>query len=80
MTHDRRQPNAPAVPGDAPGNDGPPISPLVPDSMHRAEQDAEAFATSPEFPERPADATHTAPTASKEPPRPSNGAGSAAKP
>ena len=80
MTHDPRKPSEPAVPGDAPGNDGPPISPLVPDSMHRAEQDAEAFATSPEFHERPADATHTAPTAGKEPPRPSNVAGSAAKP
>jgi hypothetical protein len=67
MSHDPQQPTRPSVPGDAPDNEGPPISPLVPDSMHRAEQDAEAFATSPEFHERPAQASHTAPAASKEP-------------
>lgn len=58
------------LPGDAPGNDGPPISPLIPGSMHRAEQDAVAFATSPEFHERPAHPDHTAPAATHEPPTP----------
>ena len=67
MSHDSKQPPVEAVPGDAPDNDGPPISPLVPGSMHRAEQDAEAFATSPEFHERPAHAAYTAPAAAKEP-------------
>jgi hypothetical protein len=67
MTHDHKPPTHPPATGDAPGNDGPPISPLVPGSMHRAEQDREAFATSPEFHERPAHGAHTAPAASKEP-------------
>lgn len=43
--------------GDAPDNDAPPISPLVPASMHRAEADALARATSPDFSERPDRAT-----------------------
>jgi hypothetical protein len=54
--------------GDAPDNDGPPISPLNPGSMHRAEDDAAAFATSPEFHERPLSAEHTAPAATATPP------------
>ena len=58
------------LPGDAPGNDGPPISPLIPGSMHRAEADPLAFATSPEFHERPSSPAHTAPAATHEPPRP----------
>ena len=33
----------------APGQDGPPISPLDPSSMPRGEDDAETFANSPEF-------------------------------
>ena len=48
--------------GDAPDNDGPPLSPLNPGSMHRAEADAAAAATSPEFHERPADGSYTAPS------------------
>jgi hypothetical protein len=55
-------------PGDAPGNEGPPISPLNPDSMHRAEDDAAAWATSPEFNDRPQDSTYTAPAATATPP------------
>jgi len=58
------------LPGDAPGNDGPPISPLIPGSMHRAEADPAAFATSPEFHDRPAQPGYTAPAATHEPPRP----------
>ena len=58
------------LPGDAPGNDGPPISPLIPGSMHRAEADAAAFATSPEFHERPPQPGYTAPAATHDPPRP----------
>lgn len=54
--------------GDAPGNEGPPLSPLNPESMHRAEQDDEARATSPEFHERPADGSFTAPPAGIRPP------------
>ena len=49
--------------GDAPGNDGPPLSPLNPGSMHRADADDDAGATSPEFHERPADGSYTAPPA-----------------
>ena len=59
-----------ALPGDAPGNDGPPISPLIPGSMHRAEADPAASATSPEFHERPPQPGYTAPAASHDPPRP----------
>ena len=33
----------------APGEDGPPISPLDPSSMPRGEDDAETMANSPEF-------------------------------
>jgi hypothetical protein len=33
----------------APGEDGPPISPLDPSSMPRSEDDAETMANSPEF-------------------------------
>jgi hypothetical protein len=36
--------------------------------MHRAEDDAAAFATSPEFHERPLSAEHTAPAATATPP------------
>ena len=54
--------------GDAPDNDGPPLSPLNPGSMHRAEADAAAAATSPEFHERPADGSYTAPPAGAQPP------------
>lgn len=54
--------------GDAPDNDGPPLSPLNPGSMHRAEDDAAAAATSPEFHERPADGSYTAPPAGAQPP------------
>ncbi len=53
--------------GDAPDNDGPPLSPLNPGSMHRAEDDAAAAATSPEFHERPADGSFTAPPAEAQP-------------
>lgn len=62
--------NRSGLPGDAPGNDGPPISPLIPGSMHRADTDPVAFATSPEFHERPTQPGHTAPAATHEPPRP----------
>ncbi len=54
--------------GDAPDNDGPPLSPLNPGSMHRAEDDAAARATSPEFHERPADGSYTARPAEAQPP------------
>ncbi len=54
--------------GDAPDNDRPPLSPLNPGSMHRAEADAAAAATSPEFHERPADGSYTAPPAGAQPP------------
>lgn len=47
----------PPVAGDAPGNEGPPLSPLVPEGMHRREDDAAAIATSPDFSERPNRAT-----------------------
>ena len=47
----------PPVVGDAPGNEGPPLSPLVPQGMHRREDDAAAIATSPDFSERPNRAT-----------------------
>ena len=50
-------PDQPPIVGDAPDNDAPPISPLVPASMHRAEADALAVATSPDFSERPDRAT-----------------------
>ena len=50
-------PDQPPIVGDAPDNDAPPISPLVPASMHRAEADALAMATSPDFSERPDRAT-----------------------
>ena len=64
----------PALPGDAPGHDGPPISPLIPGSMHRAEADPVAFATSPEFHERPPQPGYTAPAATHDPPRPQGAA------
>lgn len=51
----------PRVVGDAPGNEGPPLSPLVPESMHRREDDAAAMATSPDFSERPNRATSDPP-------------------
>jgi hypothetical protein len=54
--------------GDAPDNDGPPISPLNPGSMHRAEDDDAAAATSPEFHERPPAPGYTAPAATATPP------------
>jgi hypothetical protein len=54
----RRRPSATTpIVGDSADNDGPPISPLVPSTMHRADVDAEAAATSPEFTERPDGAT-----------------------
>ena len=56
-------PDAPRISGDAPDNDGPPISPLVPESMHRAEADAQARATSRDFSERPDRATSEPPPA-----------------
>lgn len=54
-------PAVPAAAGDAPGNEGPPLSPLVPDTMHRREDDAAAIATSPDFNERPDRATVDSP-------------------
>ena len=54
--------------GDTPDNDAPPISPLTPERMHRAEDDAQAAATTPEFNERPDVPTHTAARATREPP------------
>ena len=60
--HDDVQPD-----GDAPGNDAPPVSPLLPGSMHRAEDDPTARATSPEFHDRPPGASHTAPAATADP-------------
>ena len=53
--------------GDAPGNDAPPVSPLLPGSMHRAEDDRLAQATSPEFHNRPVGASDTAPAATRDP-------------
>lgn len=53
--------------GHAPDNQGPPLSPLNPGSMHRAEDDAAAAATSPEFHERPASGSYTAPPAEAQP-------------
>ena len=47
----------PPIAGDAPGNQGPPLSPLVAGGMHRREDDAKAIATSPDFSERPDQAT-----------------------
>lgn len=47
--------------GDAAGNEGPPRSPLTPERMHRAEDDARARATSPDFSERPDRATRETP-------------------
>lgn len=58
----------PDGPGDAPDNDGPAISPMHPERMHRAEDDDEARATSPEFHERPAASDYTAPAATQDPP------------
>ncbi len=52
-----RLPSAPPIVGDSPDNDQPPISPLVPSTMHRGETDAAALATSPEFNEREDGAT-----------------------
>lgn len=44
------QPGGPeGVPVDAPGNDGPAISPHAVSRMHRAEDDREAFERSPEY-------------------------------
>ena len=42
----------------APGEDGPPISPLDPSSMPRAEDDAESMANSPEFHDQPGSGKH----------------------
>ena len=42
------------VRGDAPGQDGPALSPGAPDRMHRADADTLAQATSPDFSEHPA--------------------------
>ena len=53
--------------GNAPGNDAPPVSPLLPGSMHRAEDDRIAQATSPEFHNRPLDASYTARAATPDP-------------
>lgn len=53
--------NAP-MRGDSPDHEGEPSSPLVPDSMHRAEDDARARATSPDFSERPDRATSAPPS------------------
>ena len=58
----------PGTPWDAPDNDAPPISPLDTASMPRAEDDAEAFATSPEFHDRTVDGSFTAPAAPHDPP------------
>lgn len=49
------------VVGDAPGNQGPPLSPLFPEGMHRREDDAAAIASSPDFSERPNRATIDSP-------------------
>lgn len=43
--------------GDAAGNEGPPRSPLTPERMHRAEDDARARARSRDFSEQPDRAT-----------------------
>lgn len=49
------QPRGPGgVPVDAPGNDAPAISPPAVSRMHRAEDDPEAAAQSPEFTDQPA--------------------------
>ncbi len=40
--------------GDAPGQDGPALSPAVPERMHRADDDPLARATSPDFSDHPA--------------------------
>jgi hypothetical protein len=42
----------------APGEDGPPISPLEPSSMPRAEEDDETMANSPEFNDQPGSGKH----------------------
>lgn len=54
-------PCGPPAVGDAPGNQGPPLSPLVPEGMHRREDDAAAIASSPDFSERPNRATIDSP-------------------
>ncbi len=62
--------------GDTPDNDAPPISPLTPSRMHRAEDDARAAATTPELNERPDVPAHTAARATRElPPRDERAAG-----
>lgn len=66
--------------GDAPGNEGPPLSPLNPGSMHRAEDDGAAGATSPEFHERPADGSYTSPPADIHTPHEGPGGDDAARP
>lgn len=66
--------------GDAPDNDGPPLSPLNPGSMHRAEDDGAAGATSPEFHERPADGSYTSPPAGIHTPHEGPGNGEPAGP
>jgi len=49
------QPHGPeGVPVDAPDNDAPALSPHAVSRMHRAEDDAEVFAHSPEFTDQPA--------------------------
>lgn len=63
-----RLPSAPPIVGETADNDQPPISPLVPDTMHRGDSDEAARATSPEFNERADGAT-------SEPPAPPEGRG-----
>jgi hypothetical protein len=42
----------------APGEDGPPISPVEPSSMPRAEDDAESMRNSPEYTDKPGSGKH----------------------
>ena len=53
----RRPVDVSTVSGDAAGHDAPPRSPVTPERMHRAEDDALARATSPEYRDRPDGAT-----------------------
>ena len=52
--HDDVQPD-----GDAPGNDAPPVSPLLPGSMHRAEDDRTRAGDQSRVPQSPGQAPST---------------------
>lgn len=63
----RQPPHTDPIVGDSADNEGPPISPLVPSTMHRAGDDAAAAATSPEFNQRSDGATVDPPSRPAQP-------------